>query len=660
MTVLTIAVLSAGCAASAPTASGPRAPAPTAQQSPDVESRASGAGQPSQPESSNAQAVGQQPEPAAPQLAGVELLPDACNEWDLDADVVRECWLLRVPQGPGDPLHVRLPVTLTGHTKASPAPDPVLLITRWAFLDRFADDTAIVHMVARGGPDAASTSCDEVWALPLQDATEQCVQRLEASGFSIDRFAAPIVAEDALHLRQSLEIESWRVVIDAPLPVDATRLAGAIAALDPTGVESIVIRPNPRSDATPNEALTVLQEAVRAAITACEADTACAERYPAVRADLQSLLAGEQELGLTAYTSPLGGPSPAIERELTTTELLVTLGRAITSNNLFSLLPALGEEAVAGGGPLFDALPQRRATELSIWNIAANCVPEATPTLTTNRVDGWALGYSKPIVDEIESIGQDRCTGAPEPAIAPRLAADTVSTGNSPPVLLHATAHGEASERNALRATRALAQDWMTADRPGVTWVFDDCASEVEEAFWRGESIADVAADACDAESRGFWLGDSPEVGELIAVESTWEGTTLAAIVPDNWEQYGAQYFERNAHGLDSASISFDWWTETNPDELIEWQEVDYGWTPDDRADLATRVVADREWQLTQWSSPFDTSALTLAVAAFDDRTVSIELWSQIDEAAELIESVLVPALGATLVNEGSTPEPGN
>ena len=586
------------------------------------------------------------------------LEPRPCSRW-LDTSEGLECWNLQLAQGGESDGSMRLPVTLARHSRSDLAAEPTLVVSLSPTvydadsIDGFEDDAALVFFGPRGSSSSdTSMRCTEL-TVERRGAVEACVARLAASGLDVEQFTAPLIARDAKRLRQLLGVESWRVVLDGAMPVDSYALAQAFSSVDPDGTVAVAVRPERFSSMSPRESLAALHAAVADAIVGCEADEACARRYPDARQQLVDLLWG-YDLELDAWVSPLDFTYRDQLSKLSPSAYLVVLGHGL-ADGLFPLLPAIAEEAAAGGGPLTFAVDRWSVFAPPLLQIDASCHAGGRIRLDARSEGVPELRFANRTRLDVEAFERDLCTS--QRSVAAGVDVWSTSLGAaSVPILVQSRSVGgwtiDPATRNDLERIGTT-----VVDVDASVGTVGECQRRIEAAFWRGDDIELFRDGACLRAGSGFWLGSSPPVENFVEtdIEFEWLDRTVTVEVPEPWtgDAYGGLSFERRAHGLDPTRLEFDLWSETSVAEAVEWVAYDNGFEDVQQTLDSTKVVDGRRWTLAKWED--EAIAMTVASAEYSDGAVVVSLWGLPDESDGMIADVLMPALKLEVVARAET-----
>lgn len=254
--------------------------------------------------------------PTTVPVAGPASLSDReCPPADRPAD----CYTLEVPEvhGQEDGPTLRLPVVVH-HPRDGGAPaDPILVpdggpgISNFhsalpdgqGFADATGRDT--IYWAQRGTVDAEpSLACPEfetTFIANLQgtdpdererdrsgDALDQCRARLVAAGVDLDAYDTVQNALDAVALRRALGVEQWNLFGLSY----GSRLSLELLRVDPAAVRSVLLdsvyRPG---SGGPSFVVDAAAGGMDALMAGCEADEACASRYPDLRSTLEQTIA---------------------------------------------------------------------------------------------------------------------------------------------------------------------------------------------------------------------------------------------------------------------------------------------------------------------------------------------------------------------------------
>ena len=318
--------------------------------------------------------------PAVRRLAALALMALGCSQ-SAPAAVTRDCRIPGIRNSvqcgsvtrPLDPLQLEGP-SLTVRYVVVPAmarrklADPVFLIAGgpgqsaidvapgvMALFARLNNRRDIVFVDQRGTGRSASLACPDLKHAPLavQADPEQQFERLMACKATLARmpglrgeddlrfFTTSIAMQDLDAVRRQLGVEQIDLVgvsYGTRAVLDYLRqYPGAVrrAVLDAVAPPDMAL---PRSYSTDGQA------ALDALFMSCEASAACAERYPSLRRDWRSLLAGLPRPVVAAH--PLTG---AIEHfQLTRSLLLSAVRQPLYVPSMAAALPAAISAAAAG------------------------------------------------------------------------------------------------------------------------------------------------------------------------------------------------------------------------------------------------------------------------------------------------------------------------
>lgn len=236
------------------------------------------------------------------------------------------CGYLQVPENrnKADSALLKLPVAVIRTTNAQPEPDPVIFLAggpgasptssehsfKLFASHAFGQERDIILFTQRGAlmtePDLR---CDElrdtrtsIYAKDqtLQERDEemarkaaQCLSSLRASGRDLAGYSAVQNAHDLKDLREALGLEQWNLLAVSY----GTLMSLEAARLDPSGIRGMVLDSvvSLQSDLFMTEANRNFSQGLGRVLSACRSDPGCHQRFPALDAQLDQVLAELQE-----------------------------------------------------------------------------------------------------------------------------------------------------------------------------------------------------------------------------------------------------------------------------------------------------------------------------------------------------------------------------
>lgn len=410
---------------------------------------------------------------------------------------------------------------------------------------------------------------DEDVAEVTADAQQACVDRLQSSGVDLAQYNSIASANDVEAIRVALGYRQLN-----PIGVSyGTRLGQTYMRLYPDSIRSIVL-----DSVLPTAAnlwTTIGPGAERAfeqLFDGCEASDACSETYPNFEEDFFTLLDQlDAEPHQATVSNLLTGTT--FEGPLDGDDVMTLVFQALYSRDLFSLVPAMTEDALNGSFNSVELLASTAVTQLDFvaagQQLSVECNEEIPFESASEREANIS---SDPRYERLEVLAGpptifESCETWPSGA-APEVENETVESDI--PTLLMAGSYDPITPPAGMDTIAAgLSMSYqVTLPHEGHGMVASACGSEIVASFVDDPTTEPDMSCVADSPAPAFAPG-SQESAAITLVEFSSDGLiNISGVRPEGWTEAGPGVFARAVTVADPTVVLIQPSQGQSPDRL--------------------------------------------------------------------------------------------